>query len=257
MLAILSDIHSNLEALTAVLEDIKSQGITEIACLGDIIGYGPDPGPCLDLIRENSTYTVMGNHDFAVLYEPNRFNQGAEDAVFWTRQMLEAEPDPEKIAARWDFLAELDIREVLPGEKFGVWEILLVHGSPRRPINEYLFPDDIYNNSSKVSSALERVKNICFVGHTHVPGIITEEMQFISANDLEGEYELSAGGRSIINVGSVGQPRDRNPLACYAILDAGKIRYRRVKYDVKATAQKVHDSEHLNDYLGARLFEGK
>ena len=256
MLAIISDIHSNKEALQAVLEDIRQRQITSIACLGDIIGYGPNPGECLDLIREHCDYVIMGNHDFAVLYEPTRFNPGAEDAVFWTRAKLESEPDSELIGARWDYLAGLNIREVIPGDNFGVREIQLVHGSPRRPINEYLFPDDIYNNTSKIASILERVENVCFIGHTHVPGIVTENLEFISPDDFEGEFELSPG-KTIVNVGSVGQPRDRNPQACYAILNDGKVSFSRVEYDANKTASKVQAIENLNDYLGERLLEGK
>ena len=103
-LAIISDIHGNLDALEVVLEDIASKGITRICCLGDIIGYGPNPCECLDLVMEKCEFSLMGNHDFAVLYEPTSFNASAESAAYWTRAQLEKDPDLEAAKKRWAFL---------------------------------------------------------------------------------------------------------------------------------------------------------
>ena len=150
MIAVISDIHSNTEALTAVLDDIAQRGITKIICLGDIVGYGPEPARCLDLVIQRAEVSLMGNHDYAVLYEPNNFNVGAESACFWTRQQLEDEPDKAKRDARWDFLGSLPVKHTMPGEELGLGELMFVHGSPRRPINEYIFPDDVYNNPNKL-----------------------------------------------------------------------------------------------------------
>src|SRR4030042_1252979 len=108
--AIISDIHSNLEALQAVLDDIKGRGISEVVCLGDIVGYGPNPKECLDLVRGHCRVTLMGNHDHAVLFEPTNFNLPAERACYWTRQMLETEPSAELRNARWEFLGKLPVR---------------------------------------------------------------------------------------------------------------------------------------------------
>ena len=105
MFALISDIHSNLEALTAVLADAEQRGVSTFYCLGDVIGYGPDPCACLDLIMERTSECILGNHDCAVLYEPTRFNQGAEQAAYWTRAQLEAEPDPALQARRWAWTA--------------------------------------------------------------------------------------------------------------------------------------------------------
>src|SRR5262249_4630923 len=138
MKAIISDIHSNLEALQAVLDDIAQQGVEEIICLGDILGYGPDPCACLDLAMDWKV-VLMGNHDHAVLFEPKDFNPVAEQATLWTRRQLESiRVDEETAERRWQFLAERPL-----GHTDG--DVLYVHGSPRSPLNEYVFPNDIYN----------------------------------------------------------------------------------------------------------------
>ncbi|MFP4139328.1 MAG: metallophosphoesterase family protein [Planctomycetota bacterium] len=256
MLAIISDIHSNIEALTAVLNDIDQRGVERIICLGDVVGYGPDPRQCLDLIIQRTERTLMGNHDYAVLYEPNKFNVGAESAAYWTRAQLEAEQDTEKRNARWAFLGGLDVKYVLNDESLGVGEMVFVHGSPRRPVNEYVFPDDIYNAPSKVQTGFDRFTKLCFIGHTHVPGVFLDTPDFYSPDELEGVYEVG-DHKALINVGSVGQPRDRDRRASYAIVEPGQVRFVRVGYDVEAVAEKVHAVQELDDYLGTRLKDGR
>ena len=113
MFAILSDIHSNIEALTTVLADVKKRGIKTIYCLGDVVGYGPNPRECLDLIINKSKWCVLGNHDYAVFYEPTNFNYGAEQASFWTREVLESEDEPAERDTRWSFLGKLPMRRTL------------------------------------------------------------------------------------------------------------------------------------------------
>jgi len=257
MLAVISDIHGNLEALQAVLEDIDSRGVRDVVCLGDVIGYGPDPGACLDLVRRRAGVTLMGNHDYAVLYEPNQFNVSAESASFWTRQQLEAEPDRQKRNERWDFLGALPVKHVLNGDGLEMGEIICVHGSPRRPINEYLFPDDVYNAPGKVQNSLERVSGLCFVGHTHVPGVFVDGPDFYSPDELEGAYEVNPSRKAIVNVGSVGQPRDRDSRASYAVVSPGKVLFLRVAYPVEKVVEKVRAIRELDDYLGLRLTEGR
>jgi predicted phosphodiesterase len=257
MLAIISDIHSNTEALTAVLADVASRGVQQVLCLGDVIGYGPEPKACMDLIMSNAQVTLMGNHDYAVLYEPNKFNIGAEAACFWTRQQLEEEPSVPLRSRRWDFLGNLPVKHVLSGEQYGIGEMMFVHGSPRRPINEYVFPDDIYNNPSKIQSVFERIGHLCFVGHTHLPGVFVEKPDFYSPEDLEGVFDVDPGRKALINVGSVGQPRDRDPRACYVLVDQKKVQFVRVAYDVNAVVEKVRAVPDLDDYLATRLIEGR
>lgn len=257
MLAIISDIHSNTVALTAVLADIAERGIERVICLGDVVGYGPEPAACLDLVRKNAEVSLMGNHDFAVLYEPKQFNLAAESAVYWTRAVLEQEPDEQKRNARWDFLGSLTVKHTLDGEYLGVGEIVLVHGSPRRPVNEYVFPDDVYNNPNKVHGLFDRFDHLCFVGHTHVPGVFLNTPDFYSPDELEGVFEVDPARKAMINVGSVGQPRDRDTRAGYVVVDDGKVHFVRVPYAVEEVVEKVQTIDELDNYVGVRLTEGR
>ncbi len=254
--AVISDIHGNATALRAVLADIRSRGIERIINLGDSIGYGPDPLECVDLVMEHCEWALMGNHDFAVLYEPTNFNAPAEASAYWTRAQFDAEPDEAKRARRYDFLGRLRVRVV---EQVGGHALLAVHGSPRRPINEYIFPDDAMDAPDKLEAIFERVERLCIVGHTHVPGVFTDEPDFYPPDEL-GEartYKFEPGEKAIINVGSVGQPRDGDPRASYVVLHDDRVEFRRVEYDVEEPRRKIHAITELNDWLGDRLVEGK
>ena len=250
--AIISDIHANLEALRVVLEHIGAQSVDRIVCLGDVLGYGPDPVQCVDLISERCEWCLMGNHDFGVLYEPTNFNLAAEQAAYWTRSQFEAEPDPARAAKRWEFLGRLRVR-------VGFDSFLCVHGTPRRPINEYLFPEDALNSPVKMHQIFDRVEKRCLVGHTHVPGVFTDEPDFYPPDDLEGVYRLNDNEKAIINPGSVGQPRDLDPRSSYAILDEDKqqVEFYRLPYDVETVVQKIKAVPELSDWLGERLREGR
>lgn len=256
MLAIISDIHSNVEALTAVLADIQRRGVQSVICLGDVIGYGPQPRECLDLTREVSQTTLLGNHDYAVLLEPNKFNIGAEAACYWTRQQLEDEPDTAQRGARWDFLGSLVVKHTMAAEGLEAQELAFVHGSPRRPVNEYVFPDDVFSNPAKIAGSFDRFNHLCFVGHTHVPGVFVEGPDFYSPDELRNAYEITPK-KALINVGSVGQPRDRDPRASYVLIEPGVVNFIRVEYDFRATAEKIFAIPELDDYLGTRLKEGR
>lgn len=249
MLAILSDIHGNLEALTAVLAEIDRRGITDILCLGDVIGYGPNPIECMDLVIARCRTCLMGNHDFAVFYEPYNFNAGAESACYWTRQQFDDDPDAARRARRWAFLGSLSVR--LRDPRF-----LAVHASPRRPVNEYIFPDDIYTNAGKFVTLFERIDKLCFVGHTHVPGVFLEGPDFYSPDELEFRYDFG-DEKAIVNVGSVGQPRDRDPRSSFVILNETSVEFVRVAYDVQTTVRKVAAIRELDDFLGTRLLDGR
>ena len=248
MKAIISDIHSNLEALRAVLADIKSQGITEIYCLGDVVGYGPNPRECVDLIMD-AKLVLMGNHDQGAMFDPDGFNASAERAIFWTRQQLESGAEARSLREkRWDFLAERPRSHKEDG-------YLFVHGSARNPLNEYVFPEDIYNQR-KMERIFTLVERYCFQGHTHVPGIFTESLQFLSPDDLQFAHKLD-GKKTLCNVGSVGQPRDGNWKACYVVLKDDTIHFKRVEYDVEKTIKKIYDIPDLENFLGDRLREGR
>jgi len=257
MLAVISDIHSNMEALVVVLKDISDRKIRQIICLGDVVGYGPEPKECVDLVAKYASITLMGNHDYAVLFEPNQFNLSAETASFWTRKAMEAETDVDKRNARWEFLGSLPVKHTVSGEPLGMGELMFVHGSPRRPVNEYIFPDDVYNAPNKVQGSLERTGHLCFVGHTHVPGVFIDAPDFYSPEELEDVYEVNPERKAIINVGSVGQPRDRDHRAGYVVLEPGKVRFVRVPYPVEEVMLKVQAIDELDNYLGQRLIEGR
>ena len=271
--ALISDIHGNLEALEVVLEDIKSQKVDEIFCLGDVIGYGPNPRECIDRVMDHCKMTLLGNHDQGAMFDPDGFNIGAERAIFWTRDQLESPHDRANNEKRWEYLGTLPRSHKL--EPF-----LFVHGSPRNPLSEYIFPEDIYNHR-KMERLFQLVERYCFQGHTHVPGVFTEGYQFYSPEEIDHEYTLG-DGKVMINVGSVGQPRDGDPRSCYAILDDGvppaspadpaastvadepptptgpiRVTFRRLPYDFEATIQKIYAVPELDPFLGDRLRQGR
>ena len=246
--ALISDIHSNLEALDAVLADIEAQGVTEIYCLGDIVGYGPNPRECIDAAMKCDV-CLLGNHDQGALFDPEGFNTGAERAIFWTRAQLENyEAGSSGSHRRWDFLGELP-RNHQDGP------LLFVHGSARNPLNEYVFPEDIYNRR-KMEKIFALIQQHAFQGHTHVPGIFTEDFRFFSPEEVDYRFRLNEG-KSMVNVGSVGQPRDGDPRACYVILEDDLVRFRRVEYSVEETIQKIYDVPELDNFLGDRLRDGR
>jgi len=258
MFAVLSDIHSNLEALTAVLADIEKRGIKAIYCLGDVIGYGPDPGECLDLIIEKTKWCVLGNHDYAAFYEPTNFNYAAEQASFWTREVLETQEEKEVRDRRWGFLGELPMRQRLE-TKLGANAAIMdfVHASPRRPVNEYIFPDDVYTNPLKVRLLFERVEHICFVGHTHMPGVFLDEPDFYLPDELNNVYPIVDAEKAIINIGSVGQPRDKDRRASYVYVNENEVHFVRVEYDFETTIGKIMAIEQLDSFHAERLRDGR
>ena len=244
--AIISDIHGNLEALETVLADIEEQGIEEIYCLGDVIGYGPNPRECIDRCKDFQL-CLLGNHDNGALFDPDGFSSGAERAIFWTRRELE-DAAYEGCRDRWQFLAGLP-RTHREGD------MLFVHGSPRSPLKEYVFPEDIYNQR-KIERIFGFIQKYCFQGHTHVPGVFTENCRFYSPDDLSNEYELG-DQKVMVNVGSVGHPRDNDARSCYVILDGNKLTFRRVEYPFDRTRGKILDIAELDDFLGERLTIGQ
>lgn len=243
--AVLSDIHGNLEALRAVLADIESQNVERIFCLGDIIGYGPNPRECIDACRDFDL-CLLGNHDNGALFDPDGFSRGAEQAIFWTRRELE-DTGIDGCEDRWNFLARLP-RTHREGD------FMFVHGSARSPLDEYVFPEDVYNEK-KMERIFGFVQQYCFQGHTHVPGVFTENSRFYGLAELSNRYTLG-DGKAMVNVGSVGQPRDNDPRSCYVIVDGLDIEYRRVDYEFDATREKIQAIAELDNFLGDRLAIG-
>ncbi|TFG45291.1 MAG: metallophosphatase family protein [Candidatus Brocadiia bacterium] len=258
MFAVISDVHSNLEALTTVLADIESRGIKKIYCLGDVVGYGPNPKECLDLIIEKTKWCVLGNHDYAVFYEPTNFNYGAEQASFWTRDVLEGEKKNDSRDLRWRFLGELPMRRTLEAELGDNDAIVdFVHASPRKPINEYIFPDDVYTNPIKVRVLFERVRHVCFVGHTHLPGVFLAEPDFYLPDELGDRYPIINTEKAIINIGSVGQPRDKDNRSSYVYVEDNEVNFVRVPYDFETTMKKIKAIDRLDNFHAERLRDGR
>ena len=258
MFAIISDIHSNLEALTTVLADIEKRDIKTIYCLGDVIGYGPNPRECLDLIIEKTKWCVLGNHDYAAFYEPTNFNYAAEQASFWTRHCLETEQQDAPRNRRWQFLGNLPMRQRLKTKLAANSAIIdFVHASPRRPINEYIFPDDVYSNPVKVRALFEQVGHICFIGHTHLPGVFLDEPDFYLPEELGDAYPIVDGEKAIINSGSVGQPRDKDNRASYVYVDQNKAHFVRLEYDFGTTMKKIKAIKELDNFHAERLRDGR
>ena len=250
MQAIISDVHSNLEAFQAALDDIKRRGVSDIICLGDLVGYGPDPCPCIDMAAE-FRLCLLGNHEEAVLFEAQTqgFNPRATGAVKWTAKQFDMlGDDREANARRWDFMGAMP-------RTYSGNGTLLVHGSPSDPTREYIYTTDV-RNPNKMERIFSQIEHLCFVGHTHVPGIWTEDMTYRSPEELDYVYRITSN-KTVINVGSVGQPRDNDPRACYILFDGTVVRFIKVKYDVETTVRKIYAIKELDRSLGDRLREGR
>ena len=238
-IGIVSDIHSNLPALQAVLDDMGA--VDSLLCLGDFVGYGPWPNECVDLLRERGAVSIAGNHDLAVIgaISTEEFNPDAAYASAWTTNELR--PD---IRLYLESLAPL-------GEAGG---ITLAHGSPREPIWEYLLSVDSAAESFRRFST-----SLCLVGHSHIPCVFSKH----DGKNPTGAYVdpgtrlALKGARYIANPGSVGQPRDRDPRASYAVLDSDQsvLEWRRVDYDIAAVQHRIIEAG-LPHNLADRLSRG-
>ncbi|MBN1256580.1 MAG: metallophosphoesterase family protein [Planctomycetes bacterium] len=244
--AIISDIHGNLEALRAVFADIETLDIDEIICLGDIVGYGPRPLECLREL-EKFYITIKGNHELALAEGCERFNQRASRAIDWTLEQLNSTADGR------DFLEHIDNLPKSHTEE----GILYVHGSPQKPTSEYLLPL-LSNHPDKLAPQFDMFDRYCFVGHTHVPGVFELGKPFVTPEDMfKSIFIMEKTSKAIVNVGSVGQPRDRDPRACYVIFDGDSVVFRRVEYDIEKTRQEIHAQPLLDNILGDRLVDGR
>ncbi|NQT94921.1 MAG: metallophosphoesterase family protein [Candidatus Omnitrophica bacterium] len=239
--AIFADIHSNLEAYQAFLEDAKKEKIDRYFCVGDIVGYGADPRECIELTKSLNCPVVCGNHDWAVVNKlsTDYFNEYAKEAVIWTQERLD---DIDK-----NYLNNLDC--VYQDD-----ELTLVHGSLKDP-KEFDYVTD--RKSAHIVLSMQDTR-LCFIGHTHVPGMFyyTEE------GDLDYRYaprlNLKKEDHYLINVGSIGQPRDGDWRACYSIYDTEKyiIQLKRLEYDVKKASEKIEKAG-LPKRLSDRILAGR
>lgn len=223
---IITDIHGNLPALEAVLEDAGE--VDAVWCLGDVVGYGPYPNECVQLVRSQANLVcLLGNHDAASvgMLDVDTFNPEAYMSVIWTQTVLSAENQV--------YLRQRPLTQVMD-------KVTLVHGSPRHPIYEYML------DTRAATENFEHFENeYCFVGHTHLPVMFTmnsgDYMARFTVPAVDEATELKP--RAIINPGSVGQPRDRDPRAAYAIFDAEADTWhaRRVAYDIDAIQQQMQE----------------
>lgn len=243
--AVLTDIHANKEALQAVLTDLQARSIDRIAILGDIVGYGPDPGWCVDRVAElvgQGAICIRGNHDNAIGDPGESMGNLARRAIEWTRPQLN---DAQKA-----FLKSLPLIHTEPG-------LRLVHASANDP------QDWIYVTSESRAMPSFRVcaEPMIFCGHVHVPLLVSSDMGGTArahAFPMGQPFPLLRSRRWLAVVGSVGQPRDGSPMAAYALHDTARneLTFRRVSYDAARTAQKIHDAG-LPPELAARLLIGE
>jgi predicted phosphodiesterase len=250
MKAIVSDIHGNLEAFTAVLEDIRKREVDEILCLGDVVGYGPNPIECIELAMEHCKWVLCGNHEWALVNQPVGFSPAARKAIELTKELFDTADTDELAAKRREFLENLE-PNVIEGN------IMFVHGSPKDPIMDYVFPEQFsrFWSEEKVDDLLATVEWVCFCGHSHVPAVISSAYESIVPLLDEQTFTLDRDKKYIINVGAIGQPRDRNNKACYVLWEDDKVTFRRVEYDFTKTGEKLR-ALGFEEKLASRLAEG-
>lgn len=256
-IALISDIHANIEAMEAVWADIEKHGCKTVYCLGDLVDYGPNPCEVLDYaVNGKFKLTILGNHEEALMMVAEDFNDRAMKSVQWTREAL----NDEKVAREtrlnyWNFLDSLNkVRYAKQGN------ILFVHGSPRQPTRDYVFPKDI-QNAEKIRQIFENFKagvQYTFCGHSHIPGIYTEKCQYAHPSKIKAEQvDMAKFDKLLVNIGSVGQPRDNDTRASYVILDGTRVLFRRVEYDHMKTVEKLRAIRRLPAFLAERLTVGK
>ncbi len=243
---IISDIHANLTAFEAVLADVNTRKLEYdfIWCLGDVVGYGPDPNECVSLLRTLPHLCLAGNHDWAVLgkLDLETFNDNAISAITWTREVL-----------RTENLRYLQVRP----ERSEQGDYLLVHASPRLPIWEYVLDPSVAEDNFREMSA-----PVCLIGHTHVPLVFVKDGRNQAVRMSHPEHNLplalKKGNKYMLNCGSVGQPRDGDPRAAYAMLDTGNATWTpyRVEYDVASVQSRMRAAA-LPEKLIARLEYGR
>jgi diadenosine tetraphosphatase ApaH/serine/threonine PP2A family protein phosphatase len=240
LIAIISDIHGNLEALEAVLEDADRQGATETVCLGDVVGYGADPNRCMELVRAKTRFSVLGNHDVAAidLSVAENFNDVAREAIRWTHDTLTAE--------------NLDVLKRQSYEKIE-GEVRYVHASPDDPPAwHYILTEQEAWNAFEACA-----EPVCFVGHSHVPlRVFLRNGRLEVLEDLV--VEVVGEDRALLNVGSVGQPRDGDWRASYGLWnpEAKRLIARRVEYDLETASRKIVEAG-LPEVLARRLAYGQ
>ena len=258
--AVISDIHGNFVAFEAALADCKAQNVDEIVCLGDVCGYGPQPIACVDRAREPCRWVLCGNHVAALFMgTPIAFNKFARDAIEYHRRIMRPHWYSFSVTTRrWKWLENL-----LASRSEG--DVLYVHASPRDPLLEYVeesdFADMGFGPTQKAQEIFEKFERLSFCGHSHRPGVVGQDYRWFKPHELTNmSYRLQPGTKTLVNVGSIGQPRDNNPDGCYVIYDDEEknqtITFKRVKYDVKKAQERFKDIPELHEKLWRRLETG-
>ena len=240
-IAVISDIHGNWHALESVLADVEQEQVDEVWCLGDLVGYGPQPNRCVAEMHQRSDICLIGNHDLAAIGRVGleQFHTDAAVSAEWTAKTLDD-----------DARAYLETLEP-SGERPGAQ---LFHGSPRDPVWEYILDESVVRAAFDLTTA-----PLVFVGHSHVPIALKLQDGNLAGGLAHGGSELELGdARWLINPGSVGQPRDLDPRAAYLLLDTDRsvVHFRRVPYDIEQTQAEIR-AEGLPDALATRLAEGE
>ena len=240
---IISDVHGNLDALERVLDFMQSQKTDIIMGCGDMVGYGPQPNECIEALRSLDNYQgIMGNHEWEIIRQDNefRFNKAAIDSLEWTRANLKKD--------NLKYISNCGIQKTTD-------DFICVHANPLHPLSGYLLSG---HQADKALKSMD--KNLCFIGHTHVPGCfkknkkgVTEDIGLVENLKIY----LEPDSKYIVNAGSVGQPRDGNPEACLCIYDSDKkeIFLYRIPYDIKSVQNKIINAG-LPNFLAYRLSEG-
>ena len=240
LIAILGDIHANIDALEVVLADCRAQGVTDYMCTGDVVGYNARPHECLQIVRDLGCPVVMGNHDHYVSSRQNLadFNPNAAAVIEWTRKQLTVE--------EMLFLRNLPFVQTKTG-------VTLVHATMDNPGGfGYVF-----DHLQAEAHFSHQVTPLCFHGHTHCPMIYEKQMGAVYRIDAQ-DFKMPIGRKYFINVGSVGQPRDGDPRAAYVLYNPKErtVHFRRLEYDIAAAQAKIREAG-LPERLAERLEVGQ
>lgn len=268
--AIISDLHANLPAVRVALADARERKVQRFVCLGDVVGYGARPSECLSMVMDLCVagavdservgddggampladgLCLQGNHEYALLYSAEDFNPKARAAIEWTKAALS---DGAQAEILWDFVGELE-----PVARDEV--AMFAHGSPRDPVREYMLPRDRKDLGKLAANFACMDRDVCFVGHSHVPFIYFADGSWFKPTGTDGPYRLEglAENKAIINVGSVGQPRDGDNRLSYVIFNGTDVTFVRLQYDIDLAADAIRDVPELPDFLADRLAIGK
>lgn len=247
MQAILSDIHGNLEALTAVLHRLESFDVDSMICLGDTVGYGPNSVECLRIVSQWAI-AIMGDWDMALVeHNPSEWNPAVNRHIEWMREHVSSDSQAEEL-----YRAVGGFKRTLTERGY-----LFTHGTPDN-MRDFLFPEELYS-PAKLDRVAEQFGSAMFVGHTHIPGLFLHDgSEWAYLEGKEGQiFNIDDYHKVICNVGSVGQPRDGDPRASFVLLDGPVIQFHRIQYDVRAAISKIEAIPEIDDLHGQRLLDGR